>query len=90
MRSATASQAQKRTQTGASPNTYLHALYFNQFFWDSVFSNLQSTQGVLENNQRTTREHKEQGKCSSIALVQLFKIHVSTSFSYSQLVYRKV
>ena len=60
MRSATASRAQKRTQTGASPNAYFICFIFPYIIWDLVCSNTWSTQRILKNNQRTERTRKVQ------------------------------
>jgi hypothetical protein len=48
--------------------------------WDS--------EELTKNNQRTTKEHEEQGKCSFRALIRSFQFHFLHVFMISQLVYR--
>ena len=77
MRNATASQAQKRTQTGASPNTYFTCLIFQSIYLGfSIFQHMIYTKDSEEHS-RNDQEQKEQGKCSFRALISV----VPNSFS---------
>jgi hypothetical protein len=94
MRSATASRSQKRTQTGASSNLHFTCFIFHYIYlgfrifqqiilpWDS--------EELTKNNQGTTKEQKEQGKCSFRALIRLFQFHFLHVFYISQLVHRNI
>jgi hypothetical protein len=81
MRSTTASQPQKRTQTGASSNLHFTCFIFQyislglSIFQQSFYS--RDSEELTKNNQGTTKEQKEQGKCSFRALILV----VPNSFS---------
>jgi hypothetical protein len=94
MRSATASRPQKRTQTGASSNLHFTCFIFPySSLGFSIFQHiilLWDSEELTKNNQGTTKEQEEQGKCSFRALIWSFQIHFLHVFMLSQLVYRKI
>jgi hypothetical protein len=91
MRSATASRPQKRTQTGASSNIHVSCFYISIYIAGIQYlSTNHSTMGFWRTNQRTTKEHEEQGKCSFRALIRSFQFHFLHVFMISQLVYRNI
>jgi hypothetical protein len=94
MRSTTASRPQKRTQTGASSNLHFTCFIFQysslgfSIFQQSFYS--RDSEELAKNNQGTTKEQKEQGKCSFRALIRLLQCHFLHVFMLSQLVYRNI
>jgi hypothetical protein len=92
--SATASRRQKRTQTGASSNLHFTCFIFHYIYPGfSIFQQIilpWDSEELTKNDQGTTKEQKEQGKCSFRALIRLFQFHVLHVLYISQLVYRNI
>jgi len=91
---AIASRPQKRTQTGASSNLHFTCFIFHYIHLGfSIFQPIilpWDSEELTKNNQRTTKEHEEQGKCSFRALIRSFQFHFLHVFMISQLVYRNI
>ena len=96
MGSAIASQPQKRTQTGgAPPNLHFtcfifHYIYLGFSIFQQIILPCWDSEELTKNNQGTTNEQEEQGKCSFRALIRSFQFHFLHVFMLSQLVYRKI
>ena len=94
MRSAITSRPQKRTQTGASSNLHFTCFYISIFIFGiqylSTINLLWDSEELTKNNQGTTKEQEEQGKCSFRALIRSFQFHFLHVLFISQLVYRKI
>jgi hypothetical protein len=84
MRSTTPSRPQQRTQTGASSNLHFTCFVFQyislgfSIFQQSFYS--RDSEERIKNNQGTTKEQKEQGKCSFRALISVVPNSFSSRF----------